>query len=202
MPRAGLSPQRVIDTGCDLADEIGLSNLTMALLAKQLGIRQPSLYNHIDGLPALLRAISIQSKHELADVLEWSTRGQSGADAVRALAAAYRDWALQHPGRYEATVPAPAPGDTEDEEASGRVLEVFQKVLSSCGLEGDEEVVHAHRAARAALHGYVSREAGGAFGIPVDPEQSYAFLIDIFLVWLQVRSSTAASMVAPRPQSP
>jgi hypothetical protein len=81
MPRAGLSPQRVANTACDLADEIGLPNLTMALLAKQLGVRQPSLDNHVDGLPAQLRAISIECERELADVLPWSTVGRSGADA-------------------------------------------------------------------------------------------------------------------------
>lgn len=191
MARAGLSPQRVVDEACDLADEIGLANLTMALLAKQLGVRQPSLYNHVDGMPALQRAISIQAKHALADVLAWSTMGQSGGDALRALAHGYRDWALQHPGLYEATVPAPAPGDAEDETASGRVMEVFLTVLAGFGLQGEEELVHAHRAVRAALHGYVNREAGGAFGIPVDPGVSYDYLIDIYVQWLQARSFSA-----------
>jgi AcrR family transcriptional regulator len=201
VPRAGLSPQRVIDAACDLADESGMANLTMALLAKQLGVRQPSLYNHVDGMPALLRGIAIQAKHELADVLAWSTMGRSGTDAVRALAGAYREWALQHPGRYEATVPAPASGDAEDEQASGRVREVFLTVLSGCELRGEEELVHAHRAARAALHGFVAREAGGALGIPVDPGESFDFLIDIFLWWLQVRSSAVTGTSQP-PQSP
>ncbi|MFI5039485.1 MAG: TetR-like C-terminal domain-containing protein [Solirubrobacterales bacterium] len=32
---------------------------------------------------------------------------------------------------------------------------------------------------RAALHGFVALETGGGFGIPLDPDDSYARLVDV-----------------------
>ena len=53
MPRAGLNGDRVVDEAERIADEVGLANLTLAALAERLGVRQPSLYKHIDGLAGL-----------------------------------------------------------------------------------------------------------------------------------------------------
>ena len=94
-----------------LADEGGLAQLTLAALALRLGVRQPSLYKHIDGLPGLRRSIAVRAKLELTDVLGSAAVGRSRDDAVVALADAYRAWALAHPGRYQAAQRAPDPDD-------------------------------------------------------------------------------------------
>ena len=46
MPRAGLTPQRVVVEAEELADLVGLNRLTLAELAARLGVRLPSLYKH------------------------------------------------------------------------------------------------------------------------------------------------------------
>ncbi len=176
MPRAGLTPERVIDEAQALSDEVGLDALTLAALASRLGVRQPSLYKHIDGTDALLRALSVRAKRELADVLGRAAVGRSGDDAVAALAGAYRQWARAHPGRYQSTVAAPAPGDADDEAASQAVVSVVLDILAGYGLHGDD-AIHATRAVRAALHGFVSIEAVGGFGLPIDVDESYARLV-------------------------
>ncbi len=48
MPRAGLNTDRVVTEGAELADEVGLTKLTLAALATRLGVRQPSLFKHAD----------------------------------------------------------------------------------------------------------------------------------------------------------
>ncbi|HJY03666.1 MAG TPA: TetR family transcriptional regulator, partial [Streptosporangiaceae bacterium] len=50
MPRAGLTEARVVDEAEQMADEVGLSGLTLAALADRLGVRYPSLYKHVDGM--------------------------------------------------------------------------------------------------------------------------------------------------------
>ena len=49
VPRAGLTEARVVDEAERIADEVGLARLTLAAIADRLGVRQPSLYKHIDG---------------------------------------------------------------------------------------------------------------------------------------------------------
>jgi AcrR family transcriptional regulator len=160
-----------------LADDVGWEQLTLAGLAGRLDVRLPSLYKHIDSLAGLRRDVAVLALGELAAALGGAAVGRGGGDALRALAGAYRDYARQHPGRYTATVRAPAPGDADHDAAAEAVLRVVFAVLAGYGLAGDD-AVDATRALRATLHGFVVLEAGGGFGMPVDVDRSYARLVD------------------------
>ena len=56
MPRAGLNTDRVVAAAAELADEVGLDQLTLAALAARLGVRQPSLYKHVASIERRVRA--------------------------------------------------------------------------------------------------------------------------------------------------
>lgn len=176
MPRAGLNEDRVVAAAEQIADEVGLSHLTLAALAARLGVRQPSLYKHIDGTAGLRRSISIRAKVELGDVLGRAAIGRSRDEAIEAMSRAYRNWALEHPGRYQAAQRAPEPGDEDDEIASAAVVRICTDVLAGYDLRGDD-AIDAVRAFRSALHGFVTLETGGAFGLPVDIDRSFDRLV-------------------------
>lgn len=177
MARAGLSEDRVVSEAERIADEVGLPQLTLAALAQSLGVRQPSLYKHIDGMDSLQRGIAVRAKAELAGTLGRAAVGQARGDAIRAIAHAYRRWALEHPGRYTAVTRAPTSGDTEDEAASNAVVAVVLDVLSGYHLTGDS-AIDATRTLRSAIHGFVSLETNGGFGMPVSIDHSFEYLID------------------------
>jgi AcrR family transcriptional regulator len=184
VPRAGLTPATVIEAGAALADEVGFANLTMGLVAERLGVRTPSLYKHVDSLYALRRGIAIRAKRELAHVLARGAVGQFGPDAVRAFADAYRRWALDHPGRYAATIRAPAADDEEDKHVSNEAVKVLYDVLAGFKLP-DTRIVEAVRSLRAAIHGFAALEAADGFGLNRDVTGSYHFLIDTLIAGLQ-----------------
>jgi len=176
VPRAGLTEARVVDEAEQIADELGLSRLTLAALAKRLGVRQPSLYKHVDGMDSLQRSIALRAKNELADTLARATVGRSRRDAITAMSHAYRAWALEHPGRYAAAQRAAAPGDIDVEAADRAVVGIVSDVLAGYDLGGDD-VIDAIRALRAALHGFVALETTGGFGLPVDIDRSFERLV-------------------------
>ena len=184
MARAGLSQDRVVVEAERIADQVGLSRLTLAALAASLGVRQPSLYKHIDGMDALQRSIAVRAKTELGEVLGRAAVGKAGDDAIRALSTAYRRWALEHPGRYSATVRAPQPGDTDDEAASAAVVGVVFDVLAGYDLHGID-AIDATRALRSTLHGFIALESSGGFGLPVDIDRSFERLVDGLVVALK-----------------
>lgn len=186
MPRAGLSPAVVVREAADMSDEIGYSRLTLAALADRLGVRQPSLYKHIDSLDDLQRGIAVAAKHELGDILARAAVGRAGPDAIRAMADAYRTWVLDHPGRYAATVRAPLPDDEEDRQASDEVVSIVLAVLAGFGLTGNAGI-DAARSLRAAIHGFVSLEIVGGFGLPRDPARSYRFMVDVLIAGIEQR---------------
>ncbi|GAA1594517.1 TetR/AcrR family transcriptional regulator [Actinoplanes couchii] len=177
MPRAGLAPATVIAAGADLADEVGFAGLTMGLLAERVGVRTPSLYKHVDSLDALRRGIAILAKREFAVEMARASAGKAGVNALQAFAETYRRWALTHPGRYAATVRAPAPGDEEDLLASNEALRVLFDVLAGFGLHDDARI-DAARMVRSALHGFANLESGGGFGYPQNIDRSYQVMVD------------------------
>jgi AcrR family transcriptional regulator len=182
--RRGLDRAQVVDAAIAIADEEGLEAVTLARVAAALGVRSPSLYNHVDGRDGLIRAIAARSTRELATALRRAATGRSGGDAIAAVAQAQREYARAHPGRYAATVAAPAPGDAEHEEAAADAVDVLTSVLGISGLEGDD-VIHAARALRSAVHGFAALEVSGGFGLAVDPDESFRRLIDAVAIGLR-----------------
>ncbi len=172
MPRAGLSTAAVVGAAAELADAEGLEALTLARLAGSVGVRTPSLYNHVASLDDVRRRVALVGLQELGDAMRDATVGRAGDDALTAMAHAYRAYAHAHPGRYAATQRAPAAGDDELAAPAARAVDVLLAVLRGYGLEGDD-AIHAARAVRSALHGFVALESGGGFGIPVALDESF-----------------------------
>jgi AcrR family transcriptional regulator len=176
MPRAGLSTAAVVAAAAEIADAEGLDRLTLARVAAAAGVRTPSLYNHVESLDDVRRRVALLALRDLADALRDAAVGRAGDDALAAMADAYRAYARRHPGRYAATQRAPAEGDEEMRAAAKGAVDVVLAILRGYGLEGDD-AIHAARAVRSALHGFVALEAGGGFGIPVDLDESYARMV-------------------------
>jgi AcrR family transcriptional regulator len=160
-----------------MADQVGLARLTLVALAERLGVRQPSLYKHIRSTDGLRRSIALRAKNELADVLARATVGRAGDQAIMSMAHAYRAWALEHPGRYAAAQTAPAPEDADDEVASSNLMRVILDVIAGYQFP-EENAIDAIRTMRAALHGFVTLEMEGGFGLPIEVEHSFGHLVD------------------------
>jgi AcrR family transcriptional regulator len=175
MPRAGLDAQAVVAAAGGLADAEGLNAVTLARVAAELGVRPPSLYAHVGGLADLHERLALLGTAQLADVLQAAVAGRSDTAALRALADAYRDYARTHPGLYMASQRA-GPGDELEDAVRRRAVDVVLAVLRGYELEG-EDAMHATRAVRASLHGFVTLEIGAGFGLPLSLDDSYAALV-------------------------
>ena len=188
MPRAGLAPASVTAAGAALADEVGFERLTMGLLAARLGVRVPSLYKHVDGLADLIHRIAVLGATELTDALRTATQGRADTEALEGAARALRAYAHQHPGRYAAGNQARA---TESfRVASAQMLDSLAAVLRGYRLEPAEEI-HALRMLRSLTHGFVVLEAGGAFQLETDIEESFTWILDFIDQGLKaIRAST------------
>jgi AcrR family transcriptional regulator len=202
LPRAGLSTGKVIAEAAAVADELGYDHLTLAALAERLGVRLPSLYKHVASLDALRQGVAALATRELAEAMTAAAVGRAGSQALRAVADAYRDYGRAHPGRYAATVRAPRPADTAHHTAADAVLRVAFAVLAGYHITGDD-AIDATRALRAALHGFLTLEAAGGFGMPRDIDRSYDRFITAFDAALANWSRQPAEPHrSPRPQPP
>ncbi len=194
-PRAGLTTERVVVAAADLADRDGLEALTLAAVADHVGVRTPSLYNHVGGLDDLHRRLTLHSLELLEGTLREAVVGRSGDAAVRALGTAYRWFGAAHPGLYPTVVPSAHGDEPEIRRVADRMMGTVRTVLGAYGLSGDE-AVHAARTLRSALHGFVSLEQTGGFGLPADVDDSFQRLLDTLVAGL--RAGAAISGPAGR----
>jgi len=183
--RAGLNRQTIVIAAAEIADRDGLEQVTLAAVASVLGVRKPSLYNHIDGLPKLRGLLAIWGTLELQSAIGEAAIGKAREDAIRAIAIAYRNFALKRPGLYRAIVSSPDRNNEELQAAINRLMTVIRKVLEPYDLT-ESAATHAVRGLRSIMHGFVSLEASGWFAVPLDREESYRLLIDTFIRGLGV----------------
>ena len=191
MPRAGLSPAAVVDAALVVVDEQGVDALTLAAVAARTGVAAPSLYKHVGGLADLRTLVAVRVMDELTARLSAAVAGRSRDEAVTALMTACRDYVLAHPNRY-AAMPADPLHDPALAAAGARLLDVFFAVLRGYSLR-DAAAVHAIRCLRAVMHGFVTIEAAGGFGLPQDLNQTYRHLIDMYLASLPLFTPGADS---------
>lgn len=177
MPRAGLTHAILVAEAARQADEVGFERLSLAELARHFGVAVPSLYKHVRGLDEVRHEVAVRTLRELGVELAEASEGRSRGDALQALAHAYRAFAHAHPGRYPAILRAPHPDDPEAVVAAEALSETVFRALAGYGLTGDD-AIDATRALRAAMHGYVSLEAAGGFGLPQDVDRSFERLVD------------------------
>jgi AcrR family transcriptional regulator len=130
-PKIGLELSFIIEAAGQLADQYGVQEVTLANLAKKLGIRPPSLYNHFDGLTELRKKLAIYGIDKLYKVMADAAVGVSGTETgdVLAVSQAYVEFARRHPGIYEATLLAPDPEDVDVQQAGAKIVDLSVRVL-------------------------------------------------------------------------
>ncbi|WP_342478212.1 WHG domain-containing protein [Paenibacillus sp. FSL H7-0350] len=193
MARAGLDTHTLVLAAAELADEYGIEEVTLAALAAKLGVRSPSLYNHINGLAGLRTLMAVYGLEQLYEVISEATEGLSGEAAVHAMSQAYIRFTRAHPGLYTTTLQAPEPGDTALEAAGGKILSLIIQLISAFGLD-EEGNLHAVRGLRSILHGLSTLEHQGGFGMPLDLNVTLTRLINTYIAGIRCMGSDAASL--------
>ncbi|MDH6625527.1 AcrR family transcriptional regulator [Streptomyces sp. LBL] len=172
MPRAGLTRDRVVAAAADLADEVGLENVSLSALARRFGVKDASLYSHVRNLQDLRTRLALLVGGEMIDRIAVAVAGRSGRDALAAFAGAYREYALQHPGRYAATSIQVDQSLVADSPAMRRTAEITYGMLRAYDLH-EPDLTDAVRLLRATFHGYCALESSGGFAAARDVRASW-----------------------------
>ncbi|WP_326688340.1 TetR/AcrR family transcriptional regulator [Streptomyces sp. NBC_01795] len=165
MGRAGLTVERIVAAAADLADEVGLDKVTLSALARGFGVKDASLYSHINGLDDLRTRIAVLAAGEMTDRIGAAVVGRAGKDAMIAFAHAYRGYALDHPGRYAAGQLPIDPAVAAESPGHRRSVELTHGMLRAYGLE-EPDLTDAGRLLRSTFHGYADLETRAGFGAP------------------------------------
>lgn len=179
-PRKGLDLKTIVEAAAEIADVYGIEAVTLASLAQKLGIRSPSLYNHVNGLTGLRIQLAIYGLKKLTEAINEAVSDKNGDEAMHAIAAAYMAFARAHPGLYELTLRAPDAQDKEYDETGQVLVEFLVQTLSFYRLDR-ERSIHVVRGFRSYLHGFASIEQKGGFGMPQSVDESLKIVLQTYL---------------------
>lgn len=180
MARAGLDTEVVLKAATTIADSEGLASLTIAKLASSLGVKAPSLYNHIQSLDMVKDELTRQGFLLLFDRSRDAVAGVAGREALEGLGHAQRQFAKDHPGLWAATqTPVAGWSEASHKIADAYLALVLAVLRGGYGVTGDK-AIHAARVMRASLRGFIDLELGGGYGYPLDVDESFSMLLKMF----------------------
>ena len=174
--KRGLDLDMILNAAAELAEEEGLEQVTLLQVAERLGVKSPSLYNHLSGLKALSAGIAKLAISRLEETVRSAAVGRSKADALREIAGAYRRFAQENPELYKAILTIPVHRDDDIRETGHAIVRILRQVMEPYQ-RGEEENIHFIRMFRSALHGFVSLEGAGFFKVEIDVDKSYERLV-------------------------
>ena len=185
MPRRkgpALDREQVVAAAIEVVNEFGPEACGVNRVARHLGIKPPSLYNHVEGNADLREAVALEGTRRLYG----ATTLAPGCDPLRNLANDFRFWVKANAGLYRLmSATSLDPADPRFSPTIRKGLDTYAQVMASRGLEGDA-AIHAIRAVRSAVHGFVLLELEGQFRLGFDTETSWDYLIDVLLRGLQI----------------
>jgi AcrR family transcriptional regulator len=184
--RARTSRAEIMAAGRELLEAGGLDAVTMQAIAERVGVRGPSLYKRFASRDDLIAAIGTSVLEELRRELEpFGTL--EPAHGLRALAAAFRSFALDHPRAYE-LIFMRLPSDSRPER--GRIALAAAPLLElSERLVGPDRALEAARVVTAFATGFVSMELSGAFRLGGDVDEAYRYGVDLIVAALAARGA-------------
>ncbi len=183
-----LSENQIILCAAQLSDRYGFENLSLKLLAEELGIKSPSLYNHVKNLDDLKQKLMLFGWKQMENAIIHSAVGVSGVDALRKMGEAFFEYATSHKGVFNAMLwynryQNGSEGSTF--EATKGIFEVFFKITSSLGIS-EENANHLVRTIRSFLEGFSLLVNNNAFGHESSIKESFDISMTIILEGINV----------------
>lgn len=180
-----VTKEEVIQAASDIADADGLNGVSLKAVAERLGMRTPSLYNHIASLEDMLRDVAHAGMRAMNERMAQSAIGVSGLPALKAIGVAYFGYVIAHPGIYETIQWATWHGNDETAALFGFYRDLVSRIVASFGLKPKEEEVAANLVL-SLFHGYSSLNVGKALAHPKKAAAEFAEAMSVALSGLAV----------------
>lgn len=135
--------REIVDVAWKLAAVDGIGGFSLHGVARELGIRQPSLYEYFDSKLALYDAMFADGNRELLGRLDAVALPADPRRAVKVFMRAFVDFAIEDPTRTELLLMRPIPGFEPSPDAYGLAVAVLDRsivLLRATGMRKQADV--------------------------------------------------------------
>ncbi|MEP0919897.1 TetR/AcrR family transcriptional regulator [Leptolyngbya sp. DQ-M1] len=181
-----LTQQDVIAAAIACLDQEGESALGVNRIARELNIKPPAIYKHLDGNTGLQRAVALAVWRQYLTECQQQTNNIADSRELFCVSAhATRNFARSHPARYRVMMHYQMrPTDPEEAEVMQDALKLFQTSLHLQGLNQDA-LIDVMRMANAAIYGFIMREQAELMTIARSSDKSYEVMLDALWVAIE-----------------
>ena len=154
----------IVDAAWKLAAEHGIAGVSLHALAREVGMRQPSLYEYFDSKHALYDAMFADGNRQLLERIEALSFPRSPRAAVKKYMRTFLDFALENPARCELLFERHVPGFAPSPDSYALAEELLGragKLLNEAGVtsQGDIDCIIAMVAGL--MEAQLSNDPGG-----------------------------------------
>jgi len=155
----------IVASAWRLAREHGIAGVSLHALAREVGMRQPSLYGYFDSKHALYDAMFADGNRQLLERLDALTLPRDPRAALKKFLGAFVAFALEDPARCELLFQRHVPGFTPSPESyalAEGALVLAAKVMNEAGVtqQGDIDCIVAMVAGL--MEAQLSNDPGGS----------------------------------------
>jgi AcrR family transcriptional regulator len=173
---ARTSTDAIVSAGRAILDADGLDGLTMARVAAAVGVRAPSLYKRVRGRGDLVRMIANDVATELTRTLDAAVTSADPEANLRAIARAFRTWAVAHPEAFHLLFDRLPEGERVDPEVNARSAAGLIRTAGE--LAGEDHALEAARTVVAWANGFLNMELAGAFRLGGDVDAAFDYGVE------------------------
>jgi AcrR family transcriptional regulator len=154
----------IIAAAWELASELGIAGLSLHDLARQVGMRQPSLYEYFDSKHSLYDAMFADGNLQLLERFEAVRYPRDPRAALKKHLSTFMDFALEDPARSELLFQRHIPGFVPSPESYGlaeQALATLGQLMEAAGVtdQGDIDCIVAVTAGL--IEAQLSNDPGG-----------------------------------------
>ena len=86
---SNISRERIIETAANLSNKAGLENLSLKMIAEELKIKSPSLYNHVSSLDVIKKQLMLYGWKQIEKLTIEAAVGVTGYEALKNMCYAF-----------------------------------------------------------------------------------------------------------------
>lgn len=184
MSKNNISDELIIETSARLSNKVGLDNLSLKMVAEELNIKSPSLYNHISSLDEIKMQLMIYGWRQIEEKMLDSAVGVAGYDALRNMCYAFYDYATNNKGVFTAMLWYNKYENVEKENATTKLFNMIFKIMKTLNIS-DDNINHTIRTFRSFLEGFSLLVNNNAFGNPISIKESFDLSLDIIITGIK-----------------
>lgn len=171
----------IIEAARQLIEQDGVERLSLSKIASELGIKAPSLYNHIESKNDLLHAVIEQTYLSMFTAYDEALESSSEdpAEQLLNLSRAQRRFAHANPNTYMLAYSTQNPELRADPYLLLKQAIAIQKIMAQ--ISGEENSLAALRGSLALTHGFISLELNGQFRRGGDLAETFDQIIRAYL---------------------